>query len=409
LMSKEDAPEMPGLLYEGHLPAGVERPSRNDGGNGDTATTTTAASATNSGRHNDGENESRSEIEMARQSHNHNTYNNVPESTVMNNGDYYGEGIHSSSNAKQRASIAGPNSNSNVAQHSSSSISTTGRPTTTPLASSVVVSPPNSNHDNDDGAASIEVQQYYQSTNQQSALSKTPTATSSTEMPINRGRIPLAIAMVYRLPIQSPQRYSTLHEDMAREENPVISNDFSPDELRSMVVARFPRSGGKIVMNDNDDEYNDDNTSSTNSRRQRNRNESELKCTVFDRHGVVKRVLLVNKNGKVFEEVEGERDNGDHGDGSSGPGNNSIKLGLGDFIFYSVLVAKASQHSFTTFAACVLIILSGLGATLILLSVYHKALPALPISILLGVIFYLVTRALIEPFIRKMLLSPIYV
>jgi presenilin 1 len=42
----------------------------------------------------------------------------------------------------------------------------------------------------------------------------------------------------------------------------------------------------------------------------------------------------------------------------------SIKLGLGDFIFYSVLVARASLHGFAVFAACFLSILvvSGSGA-----------------------------------------------
>lgn len=33
----------------------------------------------------------------------------------------------------------------------------------------------------------------------------------------------------------------------------------------------------------------------------------------------------------------------------------------GDFIFYSILVAKAAQYSFATFAACMLVILAGLG------------------------------------------------
>ena len=35
----------------------------------------------------------------------------------------------------------------------------------------------------------------------------------------------------------------------------------------------------------------------------------------------------------------------------------SIKLGLGDFVFYSVLVSRAATHGFATFAACSLVIL----------------------------------------------------
>ena len=65
-----------------------------------------------------------------------------------------------------------------------------------------------------------------------------------------------------------------------------------------------------------------------------------------------------------------------------------------------VLVSKAALFGFTTWAACLLVILAGLGATLVLLSVFQKALPALPISIGLGVVFYLLTRALLVPFIE---------
>ncbi|GAB2289713.1 hypothetical protein Dimus_024022 [Dionaea muscipula] len=83
--------------------------------------------------------------------------------------------------------------------------------------------------------------------------------------------------------------------------------------------------------------------------------------------------------------------------GSSG----SIKLGLGDFIFYSVLVGRAAMYDFMTVYACYLAIVAGLGITLILLAVYQKALPALPVSIMLGVAFYVLTRTLLEVFILE--------
>ncbi|XP_055828037.1 presenilin-like protein At2g29900 [Solanum dulcamara] len=81
--------------------------------------------------------------------------------------------------------------------------------------------------------------------------------------------------------------------------------------------------------------------------------------------------------------------------GSSG----AIKLGLGDFIFYSVLVARAAMYDFMTVYACYLAIIAGLGITLMLLAFYQKALPALPVSVLLGVLFYLLTRLLLETFV----------
>ncbi|PON69696.1 Peptidase A22A, presenilin [Trema orientale] len=42
---------------------------------------------------------------------------------------------------------------------------------------------------------------------------------------------------------------------------------------------------------------------------------------------------------------------------------------------------------------------AGLGVTLVLLAVYQKALPALPVSIMLGVLFYFLTRFVLEVFI----------
>jgi len=100
---------------------------------------------------------------------------------------------------------------------------------------------------------------------------------------------------------------------------------------------------------------------------------------------------------------------GGGGGGGGAPEERSIKLGLGDFVFYSVLVGKAALYGFATCAACFLVIISGLGATLVLLSVFRKALPALPISIGLGVLFYLLTRVAIIPYIDALVSSPLYV
>ena len=97
-------------------------------------------------------------------------------------------------------------------------------------------------------------------------------------------------------------------------------------------------------------------------------------------------------------EQQTRRDNVELRGGDSGS-DRGIKLGLGDFVFYSVLVGRAAMYDLMTVYACYLAIISGLGCTLILLSVCHRALPALPISIALGVVFYFLTRLLMEPFV----------
>jgi len=210
--------------------------------------------------------------------------------------------------------------------------------------------------------------------------------------------IPLAIAKVYSLPVVSlpaqsqriffPQRHDNanvsasplLEQDEIGTSSVNLPENPTPAQLRAIVTVRLPVHGGRIEQV---------------SRR------GKRVYLERDRHGEPKRILWVDRKGKVFAEMRG--------DDEEGPERNSIRLGLGDFIFYSVLVASAAQYSFATFAACTLVILAGLGGTLVLLSVYHHALPALPISIFLGVVFYLLTRGLIEPWLEVVMSAPFYV
>lgn len=86
-----------------------------------------------------------------------------------------------------------------------------------------------------------------------------------------------------------------------------------------------------------------------------------------------------------------------------------MKLGLGDFVFYSVLIGRAVLHDVTTVVMCFIAILAGLGMTLLLLAIYQKALPALPISIALGMIFYFTTSTLVTPMVEELNVQGVFI
>jgi len=322
LMQREDAPEMPGLLYEASLPSDARRRRPNN-------------------------------------SSNHRNTND----------NYATNGATPSQNNERRRSIDMTAPRSSIAAEGTSS-----QPNTNPEPTTDGSEVPTS---------SVRPQQ---SQTTDANVLPAPDMEQPSEPPRPTGRIPLALAKLYKLPLVDNPQPSWVRRSTANGDEQQSSETFSPEELKSEVEVVFPRNGGRIAPHS------------------RQRPNKATRYSVIDRQGNLKRILFVSNDGRVFEDLSEMEE----GEGQRRNRDNSIKLGLGDFIFYSILVSKAALYSFTTFAACTVVILVGLGMTLFILAIRGQALPALPISIFLGVICYLLTRYAMQPFVEEIFIQDCY-
>jgi len=110
-------------------------------------------------------------------------------------------------------------------------------------------------------------------------------------------------------------------------------------------------------------------------------------------------VFMMNASDDQIERAEAMTENPPPQERKEGKG---VKLGLGDFVFYSVLMGRAALFDITSVFTCFVAIITGLFATLLLLAIFRKALPALPVSIALGIIFYFLTRGVLVPYVHTL-------
>jgi hypothetical protein len=363
LMSKSDAPAMPGLLYEAELPANAIRPGRkpkSDNTDRNNATTAAAESSNQNSGSNDIERNTERLVDVDKASV---EAIDADSGDTDDNKNNESTALHREENIEVAASSA-LNHTTPTMSHSiqpSAADIVAGKERPSKIGNTARTDSNMSSQSSQDEAQDTTV-----------VISTVDTLVSAT--------IPLAIARVYKLPITLSSAATDASIDTSHP-TAYLGQELRSNQLQMIVNVTFPQGGGRIETTQN--------------------KKKENRYLVYDRHGELKRTLLVNDKGKVMEQVQRESDSTEE--------KNNIKLGLGDFIFYSVLVSKAAENGFAAFVSCFLSILTGLGGTLVLLAVYHHALPALPISIFLGVVFYLLTIYCMEPWIHDMWQAPYYV
>jgi len=92
------------------------------------------------------------------------------------------------------------------------------------------------------------------------------------------------------------------------------------------------------------------------------------------------------KDGSVVVETDKKKHKKKH----SKDKNEGVKLGLGDFVFYGILITRAARLGWDLVVLCILAVVMGLSLTLLCLAYFERPLPALPFSLLLGILFFVI-------------------
>lgn len=78
--------------------------------------------------------------------------------------------------------------------------------------------------------------------------------------------------------------------------------------------------------------------------------------------------------------------------------DDSIRLGLGDFCFYGIMLTRAARLGWDLVILVIFAVILGLSLTLLVLAKLRRPLPALPFSLILGIIFFMIGATTFRPF-----------
>lgn len=322
LMMHDDAPSMPGLLYEAELPPEAQRPGRTLRRRSTAATQSTSA-AQSTTETSEGDNTSNSATSPQ------SAISTVSPPAAEQDRSDDDESKSVDSDVVPLVSALVPSSSSRAVPPSLSQDN--GIEVARTATDEEAPPPPFSTR----GPPPMTVAARLSQT-QASAATLPVQAVTGTEQargPRPRATLPFAIAKLYKLPLESeePERRGSWTPPVEGEQtgtpNEMLARQYTPEQLKTEVTAIFPRNGGRIEQVGH-------------------------RYMVKDRHGNLKRVLLMNEQGHVLE----ERQRTPEEQREEGRKSNSIKLGLVSSwivvvycssIFSCIVTCAGGQHELT--------------------------------------------------------------